>query len=273
MQLSPFTFADKIRTITDHRPRIGIVLGSGLGSLADDVDAVCRIPYSELEGHPVSTVEGHKGEYIMGFLSGVPVMLMNGRIHYYEGNTMQAAVTPVRVMAAMGCETIILTNAAGGLNKSYHPGTIMCIKDHITSFVPSPLIGPNDDRLGTRFPDMSEVYSKQLRRLLHEAANEYSIAIEDGVYLQITGPAYETPSESALYAALGADAVGMSTACEAQALRHMGTSVLGISCITDMAIFNEESVTTHEEIQRIALVTSGKMKKLIAGVTGKISSL
>ena len=179
-----------VRERTDFVPKVGIVLGSGLGGLADDIEVVTRIPYSELEGFPRSTVEGHKGEYIFGYIDSIPVVLMNGRVHFYEGYPMQKVVLPVRVMALLGVEVIILTNAAGGLNKNFHPGTLMCINDQNTAFVPSPLIGPNDDRLGVRFPDVSAIYDKDLQELLHKTADDLGIELEDGVYLQITGPAY-----------------------------------------------------------------------------------
>ncbi|MBQ5310801.1 MAG: purine-nucleoside phosphorylase [Oscillospiraceae bacterium] len=254
-----------IKQKTGFSPLVGIVLGTGFGRLADEADVVCRIPYGEIDGFPLSTAEGHKGEYIFGFLEGVPVVMMNGRVHYYEGYSMEQVVMPVRIMAKLGARAVILTNASGGLNRSYHPGTLMCIKDHNSAFVPSPLVGKNDDTLGTRFPDMSKVYDRQLRDILHRVADEQGTEIVDGIYLQITGPAYETPCESAMYAALGADAVGMSTAVEAAALRHMGIRVLGLSCITDMAIDNEDTVTTHEEIQRIADEAGTKLIALVKG--------
>lgn len=259
-----------VREHTDFVPKIGIVLGSGLGGLADDIEVVTRIPYSELEGFPRSTVEGHKGEYIFGYIDSVPVVLMNGRVHFYEGYPMQKVVLPVRVMALMGVEAIILTNAAGGLNKSFHPGTLMCITDQNTAFVPSPLIGPNDSRLGVRFPDVSAIYDKELQALLHQTADELGIELEDGVYLQITGPAYETPNEVAMYALLGADAVGMSTGCEGVALCHMGMRVLGITCITDMAIVNTTFETSHEEIQKVANRAGKELQKLVKAVVKKI---
>ena len=268
--IDPDPIAEQIRAKVSFAPRLGIVLGSGLGGLADEVEVVARIPYSELEGFPQSTVEGHKGEYIFGYLGDVPLVLMNGRVHYYEGYTMQEVVTPVRVMARLGADTIILTNAAGGLNESYHPGTLMCIESVISTFVPSPLIGPNDDKLGVRFPEMSEVFDPKLRALLHKVADEAGIELEDGVYLQITGPAYETPPESRLFAALGADAVGMSTACEVIALRHMGIRLLGLSCITDMAINNENTNTTHEEIQKIANEAGRRLITLVKGVVAQM---
>ena len=257
--------AKHIKEIIDFAPKLGIVLGSGLSELSEDVKVIKKISYSDLPHFPTSTVEGHKGEYIFGTLSDVPVILMNGRVHYYEGYSMQDVVLPVRVLAMLGVECVIFTNAAGGLNKGYRPGTIMCINDQISSFVPSPLIGKNDDEIGVRFPDMSEVYSKEYISKLHKIADKLGIDIADGTYLQITGPAYETPAESKLYASFGADAVGMSTACEAVALKHMGVKLLGISCITDMAINNTEFVTTHEEIQKIAKKTGNKIRELIKG--------
>ena len=263
----------QIRKKTDFKPQIGIVLGSGLGGLADEITSAEHISYSELEGFPRSTVEGHKGEFIFGYLGEAAVVLMNGRVHYYEGYSMQQVVAPVRAMAALGADRIILTNAAGGLNVSYSPGTLMCIRDQITSFVPSPLVGPNDESFGPRFPEMSKVYDAELMRLLHETADEEGIPLVDGVYLQITGPAYETPAESSLYAQWGADAVGMSTACEAVALRHMGVRLLGLSCITDMAINNENTVTTHEQVQKIANEASKKLISLVKGTVLKASKL
>ena len=247
-----------VRERTDFVPKVGIVLGSGLGGLADDIEVVTRIPYSELEGFPRSTVEGHKGEYIFGYIDSVPVVLMNGRVHFYEGYPMQKVVLPVRVMALLGVDVIILTNAAGGLNKNFHPGTLMCIN------------GPNDDRLGVRFPDVSAIYDKDLQELLHKTADDLGIELEDGVYLQITGPAYETPNEVAMYAMLGADAVGMSTGCEGVALKHMGMRIMGITCITDMAIVNTTFETSHEEIQKVANRAGKELQRLVKEVVRRI---
>ena len=259
-----------VREHTDFSPKVGIVLGSGLGGLADEIEVVTRISYKDLPGFPKSTAEGHKGEYIFGYLGGVPVVLMNGRVHYYEGYPMQKVVLPVRVMALMGVEAIILTNAAGGLNRSFHPGTLMCIQDQNTAFVPSPLVGPNDSKLGVRFPDVSAIYDKELILLLHKTAAEMGIYLSDGVYLQITGPAYETPNEVTMYALFGADAVGMSTGCEAVALKHMGMRILGISCITDMAIVNTTFVTSHEEIQKVANRAGEQLQLLVKEVVKRI---
>ena len=243
-------------------PQVGIVLGSGLGGLADKIKVAGRVAYSEIEGFPVSTVEGHKGEYIFGYIEDTPVMLMNGRVHFYEGYPMRQVVVPVQVMGLI-VKKIILTNASGSLNRDFRPGTLMCITDLISSFVPSPLIGPNDEKLGTRFPEMSQIYNRDFQKILHEVADEQGIPLVDGVYVQVTGPAYESPAESKFYAICGGDAVGMSTACEAVMLNYMGVKLLGISCITDMAIDNEDTPVTHEEVQKIAGESSEKLISLV----------
>ena len=267
-----FVIRDWIREniISDFKPEFGIVLGSGLGGLADEVEVKTRLSYSDIPGFPKSTVEGHKGEYIFGYLDDIPVILMNGRVHYYEGYPMNMVVTPVRVMALLGAENIFLTNASGGLNRSFKAGTLMCINDHISSFIPSPLIGPNDDRLGTRFPEMSQVYNREYIAQMHEAADELGISLEDGVYLQVSGPAYESPAESRMLAMLGADAVGMSTVCEAIVLNAMGVKLAGLTCVTDMAIDNENEKVTHEEVQRVANEASEKLRTLVKGTIKKI---
>ncbi len=265
-----FEIAEWIKEKVDFKPAVGIVLGSGLGGLADEIEVKTRISYSDIPGFPKSTVEGHKGEYIFGYIEGVPAILMNGRVHYYEGYAMNQVVLPVRVMALLGAESIILTNASGGLNRSFHPGTLMCISDHISSFIPSPLIGPNDDRLGVRFPEMSQVYDREYIKAMHSVADELGIELEDGVYLQVTGPAYESPAESRAYLMLGADAVGMSTVCEAVVLKAMGIRLLGLSCVTDMAIDNEELFVTHEEVQAVANAAGSKMKLLVKNTVKRI---
>ena len=265
--------ADGIIKDVGIKPEIGIVLGSGLETLSDGVEIVRTISYTDIPGFPQSTVEGHKGEYIFGYLNGVPVVLMNGRVHYYEGYTIEQVVMPVKIMALMGVDMVILTNASGGLNRAYHPGTIMCIADHISMFIPNPLIGPNDDRLGVRFPEMSQIYDRELISLLHEVAEQQDIQLEDGVYIQVTGPTYESPAESRMLAALGADAVGMSTVCEAIILRHMGVKLLGISCITDMAIDNEDIQLTHEEVQRVAARAGQNIVRLIDEFVKKRSTV
>ena len=267
-----FETVEWIKSRISFEPFFGIVLGSGLGGLSEEIEAVDRISYSEIPGFPKSTVEGHKGEYIFGYMDEVPVILMNGRVHYYEGYPMQQVVMPVRIMALLGAKNIFLTNAAGGLNRLYHPGTLMCINDHISSFIPSPLIGKNDDRLSTRFPDMSSIYDNEFISLMHQSADELGIPLEDGVYLQVTGPAYESPAESRGYLAFGADAVGMSTACEAIVLRAMGVRLAGLSCITDMAIDNEDLPITHQEIQDIANLCSNHLKSIVRKTISKIYS-
>lgn len=268
--VDPFAAAEYIKSKIDFKPFFGIILGSGLGGLADVIDVVDRISYSDIPGFPKSTVAGHKGEYIFGHLDGVPVILMNGRVHYYEGYTMQQVVTPSRVMALLGAKNIFLTNASGGLNRSFKPGTLMCINDHISAFVPSPLIGPNDERLSTRFPEMSQVYNREYIKVMHQVADELGIQIEDGVYLQVTGPAYESPAESRAFAMLGADAVGMSTVCEAIVLNAMGENIIGLSCVTDMAIDNENEQLTHEEVQKVANQASEKLIQIVRNTVSRI---
>ncbi len=259
----------RIRDI-DFSPVFGIVLGSGLGGLADEIEVLDRISYRDIPGFPVSTVQGHKGEYIFGKLQDIPVILMNGRVHFYEGYPMEQVVLPVRVMAFMGVHSIFLTNASGGLNREFKPGTIMCIKDHIASFIPSPLIGPHEERFGPRFPAMNEVYDREYIGIMHSVAEEMGIELEDGVYLQVTGPAYESPAESRAYQMLGADAVGMSTVCEAVVLSAMGIRLLGLSCVTDMAIDNEDIAVTHEEVQEVANRAGEKLKALVKNTVIRI---
>lgn len=265
-------YIDDIELKDDFDPEIGIVLGSGLHPLADEVEVVQTIPYETIPDFPYSTVEGHAGEYILGYLEGVPVILMDGRIHYYEGYTMEQVVTPVRVMAKLGAETIILTNASGSMREDFEPGDLVCINDHIASFVPNPLIGQNDDDLGDRFVGMADAYDESLRAIAHEAAEETGIGLKDGVYLQVTGPTYETPAEAELYHSLGADIVGMSTACETIALRHMGVKVLGISCVTNYCPNVIDSATSHDEVAEISAKVSDKLIRLLKVTVKKMSA-
>lgn len=236
----------------DFTPKVALVLGSGLGRFAETVNVVGEIPYSEIEGFPVSTVAGHNGRFLFGYIEDVPVVLMQGRVHYYEGYSMQDVVLPIRLMKLMGAEILFLTNASGGVNKSFSAGDFMLITDQIASFVPSPLIGANLEELGPRFPDMSEIYDKDLQEIIRKTAKEEHIAIQEGVYLQFTGPNYESPAEVRLASTLGADAVGMSTACEAIAANHMGMKICGISCVTNMACGISENPLNHEEVQETA---------------------
>ncbi|MGC4376428.1 purine-nucleoside phosphorylase [Fictibacillus sp. Mic-4] len=231
-----------------EKPSIGLILGSGLGILADEIKDPIKIPYREIPEFPVSTVEGHAGQLVIGKLEGKQVIAMQGRFHYYEGYSMEKVTFPVRVMKEIGVSSIIVTNAAGGVNTSFEPGDLMLITDHINNLGTNPLIGPNDNRLGVRFPDMSEAYSKELREIARRAAKELSISLKEGVYVANTGPCYETPAEIRMLRALGADSVGMSTVPEVIVARHAGMKVLGISCISNMAAGILDQPLTHDEV-------------------------
>ncbi len=241
-----------VREKTDFIPRTAVVLGSGLGAFADRIERAVSIEYRDLPGFPISTVQGHLGRFVFGTVGKEPVAVMQGRVHFYEGYSMEEVVLPLRVLHALGAERLVLTNAAGGIRSDLNPGSLMLLSDHISCFVPSPLIGPNEDALGARFPDMSNVYSPRLAEKARAAAAELNIPLKEGVYLQTTGPNYETPAEIRLYRALGADAVGMSTACEAMAARHMGMEVCGISCITNSAAGLGDKPLSHAEVQETA---------------------
>ncbi|MDO4617304.1 MAG: purine-nucleoside phosphorylase [Lachnospiraceae bacterium] len=257
---------ESVRSKTDFVPEIGLILGSGLGDFADEIDIKASVNYNEIEGFPVSTVEGHKGRFVFGYVGSVPVVIMQGRVHYYEGYSMQDVVLPTRLMGLLGIKTLILTNASGGLNKSFSPGDLMILTDHITTAVPSPLIGRNLDELGPRFPDMSEVYSKRLRTIIRDTAETLAIPVQEGVYVQFTGPNYETPAEIRMAKSWGADAVGMSTACEAMAAKHMGLEICGISCVTNLAAGISETPLNHEEVQENAAKASANFKLLVEQV-------
>lgn len=253
----------QVRKITEFEPKVALVLGSGLGGFGDCIDVIETIEYSSIDGFPVSTVSGHQGRFLLGYVDNVPVIAMQGRIHYYEGYKMTDVVLPVRLMCMLGAKKLILTNAAGGINTTFVPGTLMALTDHITSFVPSPLIGPNIDELGLRFPDMTEVYDKELRSILLKTAEEHNIPLKQGVYVQFTGPAYETPAEIRAARIYGADAVGMSTAVEAMAARHMGVRVCAVSCISNMAAGLNKAPLTHEEVKETADRVSAQFQTLI----------
>lgn len=254
---------EDIRRHTDFVPRAALVLGSGLGGFADKLQTVAQVGYGEINGFPVSTVPGHAGRFVFGYVEGTPVAVMQGRVHYYEGYPMEDVVLPIRVLGALGAKELILTNAAGGISPELASGSLMLLTDHITTFVPSPLIGPNEEGLGTRFPDMSEVYSKRLQGLARQAAEKKGISLKEGVYVQCTGPNYETPAEIRMFKALGAGAVGMSTACEAMAARHMGLEVCGISCVTNLAAGLSDKALNHKEVQEIADRVSGDFQGLL----------
>jgi purine-nucleoside phosphorylase len=245
------------------RPKIALVLGSGLGGYGEGLNLKGVIDYREIPGFPVSTVSGHRGRFLFGYEGDVPVVVMQGRVHYYEGYSMEDVVLPIRLMKKMGAEVLFLTNASGGVNTSFSPGDLMILKDQIASFVPSPLIGENLEELGPRFPDMSEIYDKNLIEVIEKTAEQYKIPVKKGTYLQFTGPAYESPAEVRMAGILGADAVGMSTACEAVAANHMGMKILGISCITNMACGITEKPLNHQEVQKAADQTAPLFQKLV----------
>lgn len=236
----------------DFVPAIALVLGSGLGNYGEQIRVVQTVDYHEIEGFPVSTVQGHKGRFLFGYIEDVPVVAMQGRVHYYEGYAMSDVVLPIRLMHALGARSLFLTNAAGGVNPEFAAGDFMLIKDQIASFVPSPLIGPNLDELGVRFPDMSQVYDKGLMEIIRKTAEKLCIPLQEGTYIQLTGPNFETPAEVRMCRILGADAVGMSTACEAIAANHMGMKVCGISCISNLACGLTENPLSHQEVQETA---------------------
>lgn len=257
----------------DFRPKVALILGSGLGQFAETVDVIGEIPYHEIPGFPVSTVAGHNGRFLFGYIEEVPVVLMQGRVHYYEGYSMQDVVLPIRLMKLLGAEILFLTNASGGVNKAFSAGDFMLITDQIASFVPSPLIGENMEELGPRFPDMSEIYDKDLQELIRSVAQEEGIPLQEGIYLQFTGPNYESPAEVRLAGKLGADAVGMSTACEAIAANHMGMKICGISCVTNMACGISENPLNHEEVQETANAKAPLFKKLVYEAIAKMKEV
>jgi len=263
---------EKVREKTDFVPDIALILGSGLGGYAEEIKIVASISYEEIDGFPVSTVPGHHGRFVMGYANNVPVVIMQGRVHYYEGYHIGDVVLPVRLMKLMGAKKLLLTNACGAINQKYSAGDFMLIRDHILHGVPSPLIGPNIDELGTRFPDMSDVYSKELREKIVAAANNTGIRLHEGVYLQASGPNFETPAEIQAFGVMGADVVGMSTACEAVAANHMGMKTCGISCVSNLAAGISETPLTHEEVQEMADKAAPRFKALVSASIAAIYS-
>lgn len=249
---------------------IGVILGSGLGDYAEALEDAVKLPYSEIPGFPRSTVAGHAGMWCCGTLHGKRVVMMQGRFHYYEGYGMKDVTLPVRVMQKIGVKTLIVTNAAGGVNLGYHPGELMVIGDIFSMTAQNPLIGPNLDAFGPRFPDMSCAFDKELRALAHECANEQGFALREGVYAQMTGPTYETPAEIRMLRTLGADAVSMSTVPEVIVARHGGMRVLGISCITNMAAGILDQPLNHAEVTETANRVKGQFRNLLDRIIEKM---
>ena len=260
------------RSVTGFMPKVGLILGSGLGGYAKNMKVVKEIPYGDIPGFPVSTVQGHDGRFMLGYIGDVPAVVMKGRVHYYEGYPMEDVVLPTRLMKRMGFEVLFLTNAAGGINRGFRVGDFMMITDQISSFVPSPLIGENVSELGDRFPDMTHIYDEELQGWIEETAREEDIPLQKGVYLQTTGPNFESPAEIRMYSLLGADAVGMSTACEAIAARHAGVRVCGISCISNMASGISEEELSHLDVQAIADQRSGEFERIVTKSIEKIGA-
>ena len=238
-----------IQKKVNFHPKVALVLGSGLGDYGDNIDIRYRVDYAEIDNFPISTVEGHQGRFLFGYIKDVPVVVMQGRIHYYEGYSMSDVVLPIRLMHLMGAEILMLTNSSGGLNPDFVPGDLMMITDQISTFVPSPLIGKNIDELGTRFPDMTHIYDRSLQQMIRDVAKDMDFSLKEGVYIQFTGPNYESPAEVQMARLLGADAVAMSTACEAVAAKHMGMRICGISCICNMAAGITGQPLSHEEVK------------------------
>lgn len=251
-------------------PKIAIVLGSGLGGLTEKIEIVDEIPYKNIPNFPVSTVQGHKGTMIFGRLNGVEVVVFNGRFHYYEGYPMDVVTYPQQILPGIGVKTIILSNAAGGMNPSFKVCDIMLIRDHINMFGNNPLLGPNDDELGTRFPNMSEAYSHRLLKLAHHTANKLNIHVQEGVYVGVTGPCFETPAEYKMYHILGADAVGMSTVPETIMARYLGMEVFALSVITDLGIVGAVEKASHEEVLAAAAKVGPKVVDLIYNMIPEI---
>lgn len=254
---------ESVKSKVSFTPKVALVLGSGLGGFADQIHVVDELSYEDIEGFPVSTVVGHAGKFIFGYLQDTPVVCMKGRVHYYEGYDISDVVLPTRLMKLMGAEILFLTNAAGGVNSTFSAGDLMMITDQISSFVKNPLIGPNMEQLGTRFPDMTTIYDKELRNIIQKTAEKNGISIREGVYLQFTGPSFESSAEVRMAGILGADAVGMSTAVEAIAARHMGMRVCGISCICNLGAGMTDNPLTHDEVQTAAAKAAPLFTKLV----------
>mgnify|MGYP002715347843 CR=1 FL=1 len=254
---------ENIKNRIPFTPKVALVLGSGLGNYANQMKIEMILPYSDIPEFPVSTVPGHNGRFIFGYVKEVPVVCMQGRVHYYEGYGISDIVLPIRLMKLMGAEILFLTNAAGGMGEDFAAGDLMLITDHISCFVPNPLIGENIEEFGTRFPDMSHIYQENLQRIIRHQATEHHIPLQEGVYVQLTGPSFESPAEINMLKRLGGDAVGMSTAVEAIAANHMGMQVCGISCISNLAAGLTANPLTHAEVQESADKAAPLFEKLV----------
>lgn len=264
---------ESIKDRIPFQPQVALILGSGLGDYGDHIEVVSTLDYHDIEGFPVSTVSGHKGRFLFGYVGKVPVVCMQGRVHYYEGYPIQQVVLPTRLMRRMGAEVLFLTNAAGSVNFDYEAGDFMIITDQISNMVPSPLIGENADELGVRFPDMSEIYDKDLRELIRATAKEIGVNLREGVYMQLTGPNFETPAEVRMCRILGADACGMSTACEAIAANHMGMKICGISCISNLGCGMSDEPLSDEDVKITANRVAPLFRALVTGTIEKIGAL
>ncbi|HLR88661.1 MAG TPA: purine-nucleoside phosphorylase [Atopostipes sp.] len=252
-----------------EKVEVGLILGSGLGELADEIENPIVIPYEEIPSFPVSTVEGHAGQLVYGMLGGKHVLALQGRFHYYEGYSMDEVTFPVRVMSMLGTDSIIVTNAAGGVNENFTPGDLMLITDHINSFGTNPLIGPNDDKFGPRFPDLTQAYDLDYQKLVKDVATDLNLSLQEGVYYGTTGPTYETPAEVRMIQTVGGDAVGMSTVPEVIVARHAGIRVVGISCISNLAAGMGEELN-HEDVIAVTTKIRSSFKQLIVNVLQKI---
>ncbi|HON44295.1 MAG TPA: purine-nucleoside phosphorylase [Planctomycetota bacterium] len=259
-----------IRQKSDMPVTIGIVLGSGLGDFDKQLENRIEIPYSEIANFPISTVQGHAGKLVLGQVSGKNIIAMSGRFHYYEGYAMEQVIFPIRTMAKMGVHSLIVTNAAGGINFNFQAGNLMLIQDHINMLGTNPLIGKNQDDFGLRFPDMSTAYTPEYQQIALQAAREENIDLRRGIYLATTGPSYETPAEIRMMRTLGADAVGMSTVPEVITARHAGLKILGISCITNMAAGVLKQPLSHEEVFETASQAQEKFTRLIRNIISKL---
>jgi purine-nucleoside phosphorylase len=255
--------AEWLRGKLPHPPLVGVILGSGLGDFSEGVDERVAIPYGDIPGFPASAVMGHSGTFVAGTVRGVPTAVLSGRVHFYEGHPMSAVVFPARVLGLLGCRTVIVTNAAGGIDRSFRTGNLMLIEDHINLFGTNPLVGANDEDLGPRFPDMSDAYRQDLRKVALAIARRQRILLRTGIYLGLHGPSYETPAEIRAFRALGAHAVGMSTVPEVIALNQMGVGVLGISCITNMAAGVLKQKLVHHEVLETTQRVKGDFVRLL----------